>query len=70
MEFCVDDETLYCGEPLKKLQLKKNVLIVCITRRGVTEIPNGDSSFVKGDTVVIVTNGDEVIYHLNDIFKA
>lgn len=68
VEFMVDEHTLHCGEPLKKLKLKKNVLIVCITHGAQLEIPNGDSSFVRGDTVVVVTGADRVIYQLNDIF--
>ncbi len=69
MEFLVDENTRHCGEPLKRLQLKKNVLVACITKGVQQEIPNGDSSFERGDTVIIVTNGDRVIYQLNDIFE-
>ena len=69
VEFMVDENTLHCGEPLKKLKLKKNVLIVCITHGARLEIPNGDSSFVRGDTMIVVTGADRVIYQLNDIFE-
>jgi trk system potassium uptake protein TrkA len=69
VEFLVDSDTLHCGEPLKNLKLKPNVLIVCITRGSYTDIPNGDSSFRKGDTVIIVTSRKDVIYQLNDIFE-
>lgn len=67
-EFVVDNKTQHCGEPLKKLRLKKNVLIVCIIHKAQLEIPNGDSSFVQGDTVIIVTGADRVIYQLNEMF--
>ena len=70
LEFEVNEGTKHIGEPLKKLNLKKNVLVVGITHRGVHEIPAGDSYFERGDTVIIVTNGDAVIYQLNDIFEA
>lgn len=70
VEFRVDDSTMHCGEPLKQLKLKKNVLVVCITKGMITEIPSGDSCFEKGDTVIIVTSGDKIIYQLNDIFEA
>ncbi len=70
LEFEVDGGTKHIGEPLKKLTLKKNVLVVGITHRGFHEIPAGDSYFEKGDTVIVVTNGDAVIYQLNDIFEA
>lgn len=69
MEFLVDENTQHCGEPLKQLKIKKNVLVACITTGTQQEIPNGDSSFERGDTVIIVTNGDRVIYQLNDIFE-
>lgn len=69
MEFLVDEHTEHCGEPLKQLKIKKNVLVACITNGAQQEIPNGDSSFNRGDTVIIVTNGDRVIYQLNDIFE-
>jgi trk system potassium uptake protein TrkA len=69
MEFIVDENTLYCDVPLKKIKLKKNVLIVCITHGAQLEIPNGDSRFQKGSTVIVVTGADRVIYKLNDIFE-
>jgi trk system potassium uptake protein TrkA len=68
MEFIVDDTTHNCRIPLKELSLKENVLIVCITRRGVIQIPDGDSYFDKGDSIVVVSSGEEVILRLNDIF--
>lgn len=68
VEFVVDNDTLHCGEPLKKIKLKKDVLIVCIMHGSKLDIPNGDSSFVRGDTVIIVTGVDKVVYQLNDIF--
>ena len=69
MEFLVDDATKHCGEPLKSLKLKKGVLVVCIIRGANQEIPGGDSVFHRGDTVVIVTNGEKSIGQLNDIFE-
>jgi trk system potassium uptake protein TrkA len=68
VEFMVDENTLHCGEALKNLKLKKNVLIVCITHGAQLEIPNGDSKFEMGNTVIVVTGADRVIYQLNDIF--
>ena len=68
MEFLVDSSTRHCGEPLKDIKLKPNVLLVGISHGGQTEIPNGGSSFDLGDTVVVVTNGGEAIRQLNDIF--
>ena len=69
VEFMVDKDTLHCGEPLKKLKLKKNVLIVCIMHGMEPDIPNGDSCFEYGDTVIVVTGAGRVVYQLNDIFE-
>lgn len=68
MEFLVEEDTRYCGKPLKEIKLKPNVLLVSISHGASTEIANGDSSFQKGDTVIIVTNGREVIRQFGDIF--
>ena len=68
MEFRVDEHTLHCGEPLKQIKLKPNVLLVSITHGAAPQIANGDSMFQEGDIVLVVTNGREVLYQLNDIF--
>ena len=68
MEFLVDENTRNCGKPLKQITLKPNVLLVSISHGASTEIPYGDSQFHVGDTVVVVTNGREMIRQLNDIF--
>jgi trk system potassium uptake protein TrkA len=69
IEFVVDEGTLHQGEPLKELKLKKNVRVVSISKGPSYELPNGDSFFTRGNTVIIVTGRDEVIYQLNDIFE-
>ena len=68
MEFLADETTRNCGRPLKEIRLKPNVLLVSISHGASTEIANGESAFQQGDTVVVVTNGREVIRQLNDIF--
>lgn len=67
-EFPINEDTPHCGEPLKNLKLRENVLVVGINRGNVTEIPNGDSCFHAGDSVVIVSSGNAVIGSFNDIF--
>jgi len=69
IEFEVDDDTRYIGVPFKDVPTKKNVLIVSVGHGIHTEIPNGNSSFKKGDTVVVVANSDTIIHQLNDIFE-
>ncbi len=68
-EFHVTKDTLNCGVPLKKIKLRKNVLIASILHLSQCIIPNGDSTFEPGDTVIVVSNSDTVISKLNDIFE-
>ena len=68
MEFLVDADTKNCGVPLRELKLKHGVLLVCISKGAKQEIPGGDSSFDRGDTVIVVTERDKSINQLNDIF--
>lgn len=69
MEFLVDEKTLHCGEPLKNLHIRKNVLIACIMHGKKTDIPNGESTFEKGNRIIVVSSGEQVIKQLNDIFE-
>lgn len=69
VEFRADEHTKHCGVPLKDIQLKNNMLIACITHKGKIEIPNGDSCFESGDTVIVVSKGDVAIHRLNDVFQ-
>jgi len=68
VEFLVDSSTKFRDTPLKKLKLKNNVLIASITHGADTQIPNGDSMFTEGDTVVVVTSGRGVLKQVNDIY--
>ena len=68
VEFLVDEATKYKDTPLKKLKLKRNVLIASITHGADAQIPNGDSQFTEGDTVVVVTSGRGKLKQINDIF--
>ncbi len=68
LEFLVDDTTLHCGKPLKEIKLKPNVLIASITHGSQATVPNGDTRFAAGDSLVVVTSGRGVLQQLNDIF--
>ena len=68
-EFHFTKDTLYCGVPLKDLKLKKNVLIASILHLSQCVIPNGESCFYPGDTVIVVSDSDRAISRLNDIFE-
>ena len=68
VEFLVDETTKNCGVPLKQLRLKPNVLVASITHGSQTQVPNGESVFSQGDTVVVVTSGRGILHQFNDIF--
>lgn len=68
VEFVVDENTRNKNVPLRQMKLRDNVLIASITHGTKTHIPNGDSLFFQGDTVVVVTSGRGVLHQLNDIF--
>ncbi len=68
-EFHIDETSRYCNVPLKDIPLKKNVLIVCINHGIQTEIPDGNSVFVQGDTVIVVTGTRNLVKAFNDIFR-
>ena len=68
VEFLVDSSTACRDIPLKKIKLKDNVLIAGITHGSQIQIPNGDSVFTEGDTLVVVTSGRGVLKQINDIF--
>ena len=68
VEFLVDETTRNCGKPLKELKLKPNVLIASINHGAQSEVPNGNSVFCQGDSLVVVTSGRGALQQLNDIF--
>lgn len=68
LEFFVDDKTMHCGEPLKDIKIRKNVLIACIMHGGRIDIPSGESTFVRGNRMIVIASG-ETIRSLNDIFE-
>lgn len=68
VEFLVDKSTDNCGVPLKELKLRDGVLIAGIIHGSTASVPNGDSCFRVGDTLVIVTSERGSIRQLNDIF--
>lgn len=68
VEFLVDETTKNCGNPLKDIKLKPNVLIASISHGADSQVPGGGSVFQPGDTVVVVTSGRGVLHTINDIF--
>lgn len=69
MEFNADDTTRGLGIPLATLPLKKGLLIACITRRGETIIPGGNTVIQSGDLVVVVAAAGHNVFDLSDILE-
>lgn len=55
LEFNIRSQSDAIGVELMNLNLKKNVLLCCISRNGKIIIPGGRDSVQLGDTVVVVT---------------
>lgn len=68
LEFVINDRSRFVDVPLKNIKLRSKILIACITHHGKTVVPDGNSSFKIGDTVIIVTNREAPILQFNDIF--
>ncbi len=55
LEFNIQENAKITGIPLMKLNLKKNLLIGCITRGDQIIIPGGQDMILPGDSVIVVT---------------
>ena len=55
LEFQIRKNSPVVGIPLADLQLKKNMIIGCITHKGQTAIAKGQSVIKAGDTVILIT---------------
>lgn len=66
LEFSVRASSAVTDQPLSELQLKKNLLLCCISRHGKTRIPGGSDKLEVGDSVVVVTT-DHSLNDLKDI---
>lgn len=68
LEFAVHEHNRLIGKPLETLQLKDNLLIACINRNGEIISPNGKTSILLGDTVIVVTT-QKGLHDITDILK-
>ncbi len=68
LEFAVREDSKVIGIPLKDLDIRKNILLACITRNGEIIIPKGNTTILKGDNVIIVTT-NEGLDDIADILK-
>ena len=56
LEFLIQKDSPVIGIPLSQLKVKPGILIACISRRGRIMIPNGNSTILEGDSVIVVTS--------------
>lgn len=69
LEFHVTRHWRYAGVRLRDLQLRKNLLLACILRRGRLIIPDGSSTIEVDDNVIVITAGSH-LHSLADILKS
>lgn len=55
MEFIVNKESELTSKTLSQIKMKENVLIAAILRHNKMFLPDGNSTFEVGDTVIVVT---------------
>lgn len=68
LEFAVREKSAVTGIPLSELKLKNNLLIACINRNGLIQIPRGHDTIQPGDTVIVVTTA-KGLNDLSDILQ-
>lgn len=66
MEFIISDDFKAIGKPLKDINFKKDVIIVCINRNGNIIFPSGEDTIKVNDNIIISTTKSS-IKGLNDI---
>lgn len=57
------------GVPLKQLKIKKDILIATIVHKDKIVIPSGNDKIENGDTVILITKGNNQIDDVKDILK-
>jgi trk system potassium uptake protein TrkA len=68
MEFIVKENTKHLGVPLRALKLREDILVAVLVHEGIIQIPDGNSSILEGDSVIIISTKRSII-DLNDIFE-
>lgn len=68
LEFSIKEASAVTDVPLMDLNLKDNLLICCINRKGTILTPRGQNMIKVGDTVIIVTT-NRGLRDIRDILK-
>ncbi len=69
LEFYVNEGSKLIGIPIEKLQLKKNLIICTINRKGRAITPKGKDCIHKDDHVIVVTT-NVGLHDLSDIVRS
>ena len=67
LEFIIREESEVTNIPLQALDLKRNLLVCAIHRRGRVIIPKGQDRLEKGDYVIIITTDCSRLKDISDI---
>ncbi len=59
-EFIAHENNPIIGKPLKEISLKKNTLIACVSRGREVIIPDGNTTILPDDSVIVITAGHTV----------
>lgn len=68
VEFIAAANTKFLDKPLKDLHLKKGLLVAAIAREGKTVIPDGSTSILAGDRVIVMAKS-LFLQNLDDILQ-
>ena len=68
LEFSVHEDCPFLDTPLAELNIRDNLLVTCINRKGKITIPRGQDSIQLGDTVIVVTTV-KGLHDIKDILK-
>ena len=68
VEFTAAANTKFLDKPLKDLHLKKGLLVAAIAREGKTVIPDGATSILAGDRVIVMAKS-LFLQNLDDILQ-
>ena len=69
IEFEVQKEFIGIGKKLKDINLKKDIVVAFVIRDNKVIIPNGTTTFEKGDRVIIISSAEKNLSKLDEIIQ-
>lgn len=68
LEFQIHSQTPFIGTPLRKLNIKKEILIASVVRKNTIIIPTGDTELLAGDHIIVIAK-NSTLAQINDIIE-